>query len=174
VSQEHALGDANVPVVVEEWADFQCPYCREFSKGPGRQLRDTLVRDGQVRFVFHNFAFLGPESVWAAEAADCAGDQGKFWDYHDKLYDKGNGENQGAFAKPNLERFAAELGLNPQEFDQCLVRGRYDRAVAAEREQGMQLGVESTPTLFVNGRKVNGVPSFAELVQLINRARAAA
>jgi protein-disulfide isomerase len=167
-------GDAAAPVTIDEWADFQCPACRAFTLGPGRQLDETYIKDGTAKLVWHNMAFLGQESVWAAEAADCADEQGRFWDYHDKLYAEQAGENRGAFSKDNLKRFAADLGLDQPAFNACLDSDRYAAQVKAETEAGRQQGVRSTPTLFVNGQKIEGVPRFEQLSQVIAAQAAAA
>ncbi|HEY7063538.1 MAG TPA: thioredoxin domain-containing protein [Chloroflexota bacterium] len=167
-------GDAAAPVTVDEWADFQCPACRALNLGAARQLDDSSVKDGTVKLVWHNFAFLGQESVWAAEAADCADEQGRFWDYHDKLYAAQSGENRGTFSKDNLKRFAADLGLDQPAFNACVDSDRYAGQVKAETEAGRQQGVRVTPTLFVNGQKLEGVPSFEQLSQVIAAQAAAA
>ncbi|MGH2461125.1 MAG: DsbA family protein [Chloroflexota bacterium] len=171
---QYSLGSPNAPVTVVEWADFQCPYCRGFALGAGKQLIQNLVPSGRVRFVWRNFAFLGPESVWAAEAAACAADQGKFWEYHDKLFDEQGGENQGGFSKANLERFASELGLDAAAFDHCLTSDQHQAAVEGERDVGTREGVDATPTIFVNGQKYVGPPTYDRLVAMIDTASAAA
>jgi protein-disulfide isomerase len=117
--------------------------------------------------VWHDLAFLGQESVWAAEAADCAAEQGQFWPYHDKLYAEQAGENRGVFSQNNLKRFAADLGLDQEAFNACVDADRYAGQVQAETEAGRRQGVRSTPTLFVNGEKLEGVPTFEQLSQLI-------
>jgi protein-disulfide isomerase len=166
-------GSAAAPVVLEEWADFQCPACRQYALGPGRRLEETLLAEGKVRVVWRHMAFLGQESVWAAEASECAAEQGQFWAYHDKLFAEQAGENRGAFSKANLKRFAAELGLQPDAFNACLDQGRYTEQVRAEREEGRRKGVRATPTIFINGQKVfEGVPSFEQLRQAIEATTA--
>jgi len=107
-----------------------------------------------VRFVFRHFAFIGDESRWAAEASECANEQGRFWDYYDKLFEEQSGENVGTFGKENLKRFAAELGLDTERFNQCLDSGRYQTKVQQELIEGRQKGVRGTPTLFVNGQLI--------------------
>lgn len=154
VSSDKNIGAPNAPVVVVEYADFQCPYCQQFALGPEQQLRKEYVDTGKVRFAFRHMAFIGTESVWAAEAAECANEQGRFWDYHDKLYQEQGGENTGTFSQDNLKRFAAALGLNTQQFNQCLDTNKYEAKVQQEIAEGQQLGVASTPTLFVNGQLI--------------------
>lgn len=140
-----------------------------FALGPGRQLEETEVAEGRVKLVWRNMAFLGQESVWAAEAAQCAAEQGQFWPYHDKLFMEQAGENQGAFSKENLKRFAREIGLQPAPFDACLDSDRYADSIRAERQAGQQKGVRSTPTLFINDQiKLEGVPTYDRLRQAID------
>jgi cyclophilin family peptidyl-prolyl cis-trans isomerase len=116
-----------------------------------RQLEDKYVKTGEMKFVYRYMAFLGDESQWAAEAAECAGDQGKFWEYHDKLFASQNGENQGAFSKDNLKKFAADLGLNTTTFNQCVDSGKFTDKIKKSSNDASQFGVSSTPTVFVNG-----------------------
>ena len=163
----HVRGDASAPVTIEEWADFQCPACGQFARLTEPQLFQSYVNTGRVRYVFHQFAFLGPESTWAAQASECAADQGKFWEYHEKLYASQAGENKGAFSKDNLKKFGADLGLGAQ-FAQCIDSGRHNDEVATSVQTGQQLGVNSTPTLFINGKKYTGAYPYDQLKAIID------
>jgi protein-disulfide isomerase len=120
-----------------------------------------------VRFVYRHMAFLGEESVWAAAAAECADEQGQFWQYHDVLFTHTAGRGQGVFTLANLKRYAADLRLNSGAFNSCLDTGRYDSWVRAQTEVGRDKGVTSTPTLIVNGRLISPVPGFEDLRTLI-------
>lgn len=151
------LGNEDAKITIIEFADFQCPYCEAFFTLVEPRLRDEYVKNGQAKVQWRDFAFLGPESVWAAEAARCANDQGKFWQYHDLLLNRQKGENQGAFSKENLKKFASELGLNSTDFDSCLDTGKYTKAVTDDTEYGRSLGVSGTPATFINGEMVVGV-----------------
>jgi len=111
---------------------------------------------------------LGDESQWAAEAAECAGDQNAFWDFHDYLFSHQNGENKGAFSKDNLKGFAATLGLDTTAFDTCLDSGKYTDLVKQQTDLGRQLGISSTPTFAINGQPVVGAQSFATFKQKID------
>jgi protein-disulfide isomerase len=158
MSLDKSIGEENALVVVVEYGDFQCPACQYFFQTSVKQLKDEYVQSGQVRFVFRHFAFLGNESQWAAEASECANEQGRFWEYYDKLYQEQNGENVGVFSKENLKRFAEEIGLDSAKFDQCLDTGRYAEKVQQETQEGQQAGVRGTPSVFVNGQYVdNGI-----------------
>jgi protein-disulfide isomerase len=112
-------------------------------------------------------AFLGPESVWAAAASECASDQGKFWEYHDALFTHTAGRNAGVFTRARLKEYAADLGLERGTFDSCVDSGRYEPWVQAQTDLGRGLGVTSTPTLLVNGQRVSPVPAFDALRELI-------
>ena len=125
------------------------------------------VQTGVVRFGYLHFAFLGPESQWAAEASECAAEQDAFWEYHDRLFDGQSGENQGAFSKDNLKQFAADLGLDTQDFDACLDSGKYASTVEDETQTTQSLGVRSTPTFLVNGRPIVGAQPFEVFQQYI-------
>lgn len=125
------------------------------------------VKSGQVRFGYVHFAFLGEESIWAAEASECANDQGKFWEYHDYLFTHQAGENQGAFSKANLKKFAAEMKLDSAAFDACLDSGKHTEVVKAETAFGQSLGARSTPSFLVNGRALVGAQPFEVFQQLI-------
>lgn len=164
------LGDPNAPVTIVEFADFQCPFCGRFFKTTGREIIETYVKTGKAKFVYRDFAFLGEESEWAAQAARCAGDQGKYWQYHDYLYDHQNGENEGAFAKAKLKGFAAALGLNASQFNECLDSGKHEADVKSDTEAGRLFGVSGTPSNFVNGKMITGAVPFSQFKTEIEAA----
>jgi protein-disulfide isomerase len=152
----NVMGQSNAPVTIEEWADLQCPACRQFAVGTEPQLRTAYIATGKVRFVFHHLAFIGQESIWAGEAVECAGEQNRFWDLHDRLYAVQGGENSGTFSKANLEKIAGDIGLGA-DFNVCLESDRYLQRVTDDTKAGQAKGVNATPTLFVNGRKLADV-----------------
>ena len=169
---EKSKGSATAQVVVEEYADFQCPACRRFFDTTARQLEAEYVSTGKVKFVFRHYAFLGQESRWAAEAAECANDQGRFWNYYDKLFTEQGGENVGVFSKPNLQRFAAELDLDSISFNQCLSSGKFAAKVQADLTDGANRAVRGTPSVFVNGRLVDRGSDYTILRAAIEQALA--
>jgi protein-disulfide isomerase len=114
------------------------------------------------------FPFLGDESVLAAEASECAGDQNKFWEYHDYLFSHQGGENQGAFSAENLKKFAAELSLDTTAFNQCMDSGKYKEKVNGEKAFASQLGVESTPSFLINGTPLVGAQPYESFVKLFD------
>ena len=110
-NSDFTLGNPQAKVAIVMYEDFQCPFCGRFFSDSEQIIRDTYVKNGQVQYIYRDFAFLGTESEKASEAARCAADQGKFWQYHDYLFTHQNGENQGNFSSLNLKLFAKELGL---------------------------------------------------------------
>lgn len=162
-----SLGDPNAPVTIVEFGDFQCPFCERYFSSNQPQLLNEYVNTGKARFVWKDYAFLGQESFWAAEAARCANDQGKFWQYHDYLYSHQGQENSGAFTKARLEGFAATLGLNTSQFNSCLTSDKYLSAVQAETQYGSTVGVQGTPATFVNGVLVSGAVPYSDLKSAI-------
>ena len=160
-------------VILEEFGDFQCSHCMQFALGMGKQLKEDFVSTGQIRFVFRHFPFLGEESFRASEATECAADQNKFWEFHDTVFENWKGVNEGRFSDDNLKGFASLLQLDRAAFDSCLDSEKYRGKVEADLRLGERLGVYSTPTLFVNRRKVEPA-SYDELARIIESAIAAA
>jgi polar amino acid transport system substrate-binding protein len=152
----HFKGTENAPVTIIMFGDFQCPYCGRFVSSTGSQIEEEYIKSGKVRLGYWHVAFLGEESQWAAEAAECAADQGAFWEYHDKLFNSQNGQNQGAFSKDNLKQFAADLKLDTSLFNECLDSGKYTQAVQDQTSIANQLGVASTPAFVINGYPIIG------------------
>jgi len=129
-SQE--CGQANAPVTIEVYADFQCPYCAR-ADSVLQQIMPTYIDTGKVKVIYHDFAFLGAESEWAAQAAKCAADQGQFWTFGNYLFAHQAGENKGAFSRDNLKKIAAQLDLETSTFNACLDSGKYVSVVKQEQ-----------------------------------------
>lgn len=169
------IGSPSASVTVVEFADFQCPFCGKFFKNIMPQLTEKYIKTGKVKFVYRDFAFLGEESEWAAAAAECAREQGKFWEYHDYLFTRQNGENQGAFEKKNLKQFARAVGLDGAQFDSCVNSDKYIEEVRKDTAAGRNAGVSGTPTTFVNGRAIVGAVPFAQfegaIVEALKKAK---
>lgn len=164
-----ALGVADAPVTIVEYSDFQCPFCKRAADTTIPPLKEQYIPNGQVRLEFQPVAFLGQESLVAAQAALCAEDQGKFWLYHDKLFASQAGENRGAYSIANLKRFAGEVGLNQGDFDTCLDSKRHENDVLRITREAQSRGVTGTPTFFVNDVTIPGAVPFSDLQQVIER-----
>jgi protein-disulfide isomerase len=170
-SKFNTLGDPNAPVKIIEYADFQCPYCMRYSKDTEPQIINTYVATGKVYYEYRSVgAFLGPESASAAEAAYCAADQNKFWEYHDILFSNWTGENAGDFAPDKLRQYAATLGLSPNTFDDCLSQHKYAGQVQQDVTNAKTDGIHSTPSFLINGKIVQGAQPFEAFQQAIEAA----
>lgn len=152
----NAVGDPNAPIKIEEYSDFQCPFCRIFFENTEEALLENYVANGTVYFVYHSFGeFIGPESAAAAEAAYCAGDQGKFWEMHDIIFANQTGENVGAYTDRRLVAFAERLQLNMEDFNSCFNANTYKDLIDEDMKNGILAGIEATPS-FVMTYTVNG------------------
>ncbi len=151
------LGSVGAPVTMVEFADFQCSFCRKFWADTFPKLKETHIKQGRVRIIYRHFAILGKFSEQAAMAAECAGEQGKFWEYHDQLF-----ANQGglAFTQSKLKQYARQIRLKPESFDGCLAGEKYRKKVEGETAVAASLGARGTPTFFVNGRLMVGAQPF--------------
>ncbi|MBI2998554.1 MAG: DsbA family protein [Deltaproteobacteria bacterium] len=158
------LGTTVAPVTIIEFSDFQCTFCKKFWADTLPGLKETHIKKGQVRFTYRHFAILGKRSVEAAKGAECAGEQGKFWEYHDKLF-----SNQGglAFTNAKLRRYAQELGLEMRPFSRCLDSDTYVKKIEGETAVAAFLGARGTPTFFVNGRLLAGAQPFEAFQNVI-------
>ena len=160
---EPSLGPANAPVTIVEFSDFQCPYCRQ-AQGTLKQL--MAAYEGKIKLVFRDFPLrnIHPQAQKAAEAAQCAAEQQKFWPYHDKLFASTN------FQMDELKKFAQELELNMEQFTSCLDSSKYAAGVDADMQAGQQAGVNATPTFFVNGYPLSGAASYERFKELVDAA----
>jgi protein-disulfide isomerase len=161
-------GSPEAPLQVVEYSDFLCGHCGNFSDTLNA-LSSDYVETGKVQIIFRNFAFLTPESSLAAQAAECALDQGadKFWQYHDLLY-ANRGTGRAAYSSPRLKAYAKQIGLDTAAFDTCLDSGVKIDEIQADYEEGRSQGVESTPTWFLNGQIVVGAVPEDDLRQILD------
>jgi protein-disulfide isomerase len=165
-----AWGPSNAPVLVEVFSDFQCPFCARFAEEAGYQLQLEYSSSGLVRFEYKHFAFLGPESNLAAEGSECAAEQDRFWEFHDTLFVNFRGQNQGSFRNPALKAMAVTIGLDESSFTSCMDSNKYRTKVNQDTNEGRQRGVNSTPTIFVNGEAVTGAIPYTQLRSLVEGA----
>lgn len=164
-----ALGSPDAPVTVVEYSDYQCPHCGNFARDTLPLVIKEYVMAGKVRYVHRDMAILGERSQWAAQAANCAADQGRFWEYHELLFQKRESETKDAFLRDNLKKYAADLGLDTKAFNQCLDQNKYSQEVIQETKAGRQLGIEGTPSFLINDELVVGNVPFSEMQGIIER-----
>jgi protein-disulfide isomerase len=165
-----ALGPEDAPVVVFEFADYQCPGCAQFATFVAPLIKERYVRPGTVRYVYYDFPLPQHQhAFYASRAARCAGDQGRFWEYHDILY--GRQPRWAAPDNPTTEfvNYAGELGLDRPAFQACLRSDRHALEVTQNLRLGESLGVQGTPTLFINGKRLPGIPTIREFGDLVQQ-----
>jgi protein-disulfide isomerase len=157
LGKDRTLGSSGAPVTIVEFSDFQCSFCRKFWADTLPKLKETYIKQGKARFTYRHFAILGKFSEQAAMAAECAAEQGKFWQYHDKLF-----ANQAglAFTQSKLEQYARELRFEGANFKRCLTSEKYRKKVEGETAVAASLGARGTPTFFVNKRILVGAQPF--------------
>lgn len=152
-------GNPNARVTLVVYADFQCPYSRQFAQQVLPRLLNDYIVPGKISFTYKYFPVLDDdrvgESHWAAQAAECANEQNRFWEYHDKLYAEQREANSGVFVRAHLKAYAAELKLNLDAFDRCLDTDRYAPLVREHLIEALQIKLPGTPTFLLNGRKMN-------------------
>jgi len=159
---DHLLGKIDAPVVLVEFADFQCPYCVRHH-ATMKQIAQTY--GDKVAWVWkHNPLSFHQYAAVASEASECAAEQGKFWEYADKLM-----ENQKSFGDDTWLKLAQELKLDQNKFKTCLDSGKYKEKVAADLTEGGAKGVEGTPATFVNGELISGAVPFEQFKQMIDK-----
>lgn len=169
-SDDVVLGDPKAPVTIIEFGDYQCPFCGKFFKETEPLIRENYIKTGKVKMVWRDFAFLGPESLSAAEAAHCSADQNKYWEYHDALMTeeiRDGSEHNGNLNEVKFKELAKNLGMNVDSFSGCISLGKYKSLVKKLYDSAVELGVNSTPTLFINGRKVQGALPYSSFKTLI-------
>lgn len=145
------LGSNDAPITMIEFGDYQCFYCNNFFHNTESDIVKNYVDTGKVKMYFKDFTIIGQDSVTAANAAHCAQEQGKFWEYHDTLYTNWSGENTGWASATNLMRFAKQLGLNQDQFNQCLTQEKYIAVVQASVSDANNLSLTGTPDFFIIG-----------------------
>ncbi len=149
--ERRILGNPTAPLRVVVWGDYQCPACATFERQLFPQILERYIIPGRVRWEFRDLVFIGPESLRAAEAAACAEEQGKFWEYHRGLYENFVGSNRGSYTDARLTELAAVLGLDVEAFQSCLVSGRHVPAIRESIQQALDAGVQATPSFSING-----------------------
>jgi len=142
-------GDPSAPITLIEFGDFQCPNCGRFARDTSPQIESTYVESGKVSIAFKHFTVVGPDSISAAMASQCANDQGMFWEFHDELYNNQGHENSGWASKDNLKQVASNMGLDKQSFDSCLDSNKYQSLVENDLSLAKQIKFTGTPSFLV-------------------------
>jgi protein-disulfide isomerase len=156
---DHVRGNSNATITVIEYSDFQCPFCKQM-----HGTLKTAVNEGKIRWVFRDYPLksIHPLAVKEAEAAQCAGAQGKFWEYADALYDAQDQISASGDFDQQLASLAQGIHANPLTFKQCLDSGKFNELLRNEMTEAESLQIDSTPTTFVGNRRLGGSVSYEE------------
>jgi protein-disulfide isomerase len=175
----NTMGDSNAKVKVDVWEDFQCPACKHYSELIEPKVLQDYVEAGKAFYTVHYFPFLdqgttGLESHKAANAAYCAAEQGDFWEYHEMLFANWQGENVGSFTEARLLAMGSALRLDMSTFTACVQGNTYASQIEQDMQAGSTLGVQGTPSVFVNGTLLTPgyIPSYDDISQAIETALA--
>lgn len=165
------LGNKDAKVTLIEFADFRCPFCEQFYSQTEPQIIKNYVDTGKVKFAFRHYAFLGTASVVAADASECANDQGKFWDYYNYLFKNQPPESDTSmYNTDTLTKAASSLGMDATKFKTCLDSKADDAKVQQDLADGQKAGVNGTPAFFVNGNAISGAEPYSVFQQAIDAA----
>jgi|SRR3989344_1885 len=170
-AEDHVLGNPDAKIAIVEFSDFQCPFCRSFWSGALVQIKKEYIDTGKAKFVYKHYPLdFHPGARPAAEASECAGDQNKFWEFHDKAFEEQAKLGQGTvqFGNPEIVKWALAIGLNMTKFNECFNSGKYSQRVSDDFAYGAQVGVSGTPTTFINGQSIVGAQPFATFKAIID------
>ena len=165
------MGNEKAKVTVIEFSDFQCPFCRSFWSGAFQQIKKEYIDTGKVKFVYRDFPLsFHPAAISAAQATECAKDQGKFWEMHDKIFSEQEKQGQGTiqFSVSDIKNWASQIGLDTKTFNQCLDSGKYKSEVEKDIADGSAYGVSGTPTLYINDNPIVGAQPFSVFKAIID------
>lgn len=166
----NSKGSLNAPVTIIEYSDFQCSHCQQFALTIAKQLDTTYIETGKVRLIYKHLIAFGQESLLAAEASECAAEQGQFWPYYELLMQLRASPDVDDLPISRLESLASQLGLDMATFRASLESEKYRGKVLQDDADGRALGIKGVPAFFINGVKMEGVASFEALQNVIEDA----
>lgn len=174
--EDHVLGEADAPVTIVEYSDLECPFCKEWhgvDAIPSRpidqekafdKLKEEYIDTGKVKFVFRHFPLSFHKNAQkAGEAVECAAEENKFWELHEKLFEATD------LSLENIKAIAEELGLDIEKFNECLDSGKYEEKITNDIAKGAELGITGTPAFVINGKLISGAVPFATLKTEIDK-----
>ena len=166
------LGNPEAKISIVEFGDYQCTFCYKFHDKTMKIIIEQYVMDGEVNFVYKDFPLNGTPSIIASEASYCAQDQGKFWEYHDLIYENWEGENTGWLTRDAVERFAEEIQLNLNEFNSCMNDSKYRQKVLEIEQFAREINIDATPSFIIfddtNAYRIIGAQPFEKFEQVLN------
>ncbi|MBN1385935.1 thioredoxin domain-containing protein [Candidatus Woesearchaeota archaeon] len=170
VDDDTVKGDKDSPVTIVEFSEFECPFCGRYYRDTYGQIMDNYVKTGKVKYVFRDFPLSFHQNAQkAAEAAECAGEQDMYWEMHDKLFESGVTGGVDSF-----KQYAADIGLDTDDFNSCLDSGKMAAETAKDMQDGQAAGIRGTPGFIINGKLLSGAQPYTAFEAAINEALAAA
>lgn len=174
IDDDVVLGNPDAPVAIFIFSDYQCPFCGKFFQETDSLIRKNYVETGKAKIIHKDLAFLGPESKAAAQAAECAKDQGKYWQYHDALFEteiKDGQEHNGNLNKNLFEKIASGLKMNVDEFLSCFDSQKYAAEIEKDIQEAQSVMEQvSAPTIFINDKMIQGAYPYNTFAQAIDEA----
>lgn len=168
IDDDAVLGDEDAPVTIIEWSDYQCPFCKRFHDQTWNLLKSQYIDTGKVKFVYRDFPLsFHVNAQKSAEAAECAGEQGKYWEMHDAIFTQSQADGTG-ISPADLKNIAKSVGLDSSKFDSCLDSGEMAAEVQKDMSEGAASGVQGTPGFLINGKLVSGAQPFSVFQQVID------
>ncbi|MBW2998928.1 DsbA family protein [Candidatus Woesearchaeota archaeon] len=164
IENDAIKGSEEATITIVEWSDFECPFCERFYSGTFQQIKEEYIDTGKVNFVFRDFPLsFHKYAQKSSEAAECAGEQGKYYEMHDLLFEKGVKGGESSY-----KQFAIDIGLNSEQFDACLDSGRTAEEVKKDMADGQAVGVRGTPAFYINGEFISGAQPFEKFKEIID------
>jgi protein-disulfide isomerase len=164
----YTLGDSSAKVEITEYSDFECPFCANFATIQMPTIKEQLIATGKVRWRYRDFPIPGHAyGRFAAHVAQCAGEQGKFWEMHDQLFYHHQWAQTGRDPSRLFRDFAQAIGLDLARYDACMKAGRYASRIEFSRQEGLTAMVDGTPTFFINGKKFDGPRATSDVFKAI-------
>ena len=167
---DHVLGDPKAKVTIVEFSDFQCPFCRTFWSDTYTKIKSQYIDTGKVKIVYKHFPLeFHPMALPSALASECAAEQGKFWEMHDKIFQEQDKQGQGTvqFNLESLKKWAGEIGLDTNKFNNCLDSGKYSNEVSKDLSDATSSGGQGTPYFVIGTIPLSGAQPFAAFQQVI-------
>jgi protein-disulfide isomerase len=168
LDDDPVLGSPDAPVTIVEYSEYLCPYCRNFALETFPRIEEEYIDTGKVKFIFRDFPVHGQPAVAMAVVAECAADQGKFWEMQSFLWGRYDAWSQSEDLLATVQGYAAELGMDTDEYTTCLQEGTVVDRIIEDYNIGVQDGVSGTPAFFINGTPVTGALPFEEFQKIID------
>lgn len=171
IDDDAVLGKSDAPVTIIEFSDFQCPFCRSFWKNAFAEIVKEYIDTGKAKLVFRDYPLsFHPMGVPSAKAGECAKEQGKFWEMHDVIFEEQEklGEGTVQYTVNDLKKWAAKVGVNTTQFNDCVDSEKYKAEIEKDAADGVAAGVTGTPAIFINGRLIAGAQPFSVFKTIID------